>query len=79
MEEYRRHQEQYAGFKIAQSLKLGLMRSLYIDSDGWVASSNWDIVKPAHDEMFREWLLTAAEDGEMDEARAREVWPFDQV
>lgn len=79
MEELRRHQGQYADFEIAQNLKLGLMRSLHTDSDGWVASSDWGIVKPAHDVMFREWLQAAEDDEEMDEAKAREVWPFDQI
>ena len=37
-EELERHGEQYADFEIALNLKLGLMRSLRTDSDGWVAS-----------------------------------------
>lgn len=78
-EELRRHQDQYFDLEITQNLKLGLMQSLQTDSDGWVASFDWDIVKPAHDAMFREWLQTAEEDGEMDEAKAREARPFDQV
>jgi hypothetical protein len=78
-EELKRHEEQYPDFEIALNLKLGLMRSLRTDSDGWVASDDWDVVKPAHDEMFREWLRTTSEDGGMDEGKARELWPFDQV
>jgi hypothetical protein len=79
VEDLERHEEQYPDFEMSLNLKLGLMRSLHNDSDGWVASSDWDIVKPAHDEMFREWLRTAEESGEMDEKKARELWPFDQV
>ena len=79
VEELGRHQELYANFEIALSLRLGLMRSLRTDSDGWVASEDWDVVKSAHDEMFREWLRTAAEGGEMDEVEARELWPFDHL
>lgn len=62
-EELERHEEQYADFEIALNLKLGLMRSLRTDSDGWVASDDWGVVKTAHDEMFREWLRTTGEDG----------------
>jgi hypothetical protein len=74
-----RHEEQYPDFEMALNLKSGLMQSPRTDSDGWVASSDWDIVKPAHDEMFREWLRTAGESGEMDEKKARELWPSDQL
>ena len=71
---------QYADFEIALNLRLGLMRSLQTDSDGWVASGDWEVVKAAHDEMFREWLRSAGEDdGGMGEERARVVWPFDTV
>jgi hypothetical protein len=73
------HEEQYPDFEMALNLKLGPMRSLRTDSDGWVARSDWDIVKPAHDEMFREWLRTAQESGGMDGGNARESWPFDQL
>jgi hypothetical protein len=78
-EELETHKEQYADIEIALTLRLGLMRSLHTDSDGWVASADWDVVKCARDEMFREWLRTAGEDGVMDEGKARELWPFDQV
>jgi hypothetical protein len=78
-EELERHEEQYADFEMALNLKLGLMRSLHTDSDGWVASADWDTVKHAHDEMFREWLRTAEEAESLDEEKARELWPFDQV
>jgi hypothetical protein len=77
MEELAMHREQYADFETALSLKLGLMRSLRTDSDGWVASGDWDVVKPAHDEMFGEWLLTAEEDDDLDEEKARELWLLD--
>jgi hypothetical protein len=79
VEDLERHEEQYPDFEMALNLKLGLMRSLRTGSDGWVASSDWDIVKPAYDEMFREWLRTVRESGEMDEGNARELWPFDQL
>jgi hypothetical protein len=78
-EELERHEEQYADFEMALNLKLGLMRSLHTDSDGWVASADWDTVKHAHDEMFREWLRTAEEAESLDEEKARELWPFDQA
>ncbi|GAB7336565.1 hypothetical protein MBLNU13_g09834t1 [Cladosporium sp. NU13] len=82
-EELQSHQRQYADFDIAQSLKVGLMRSLCTDSDGWVSISDWDIVKTAHDAMYRDWLETgreaALEDPNMSEAKARDLWPFDQV
>jgi hypothetical protein len=78
-EELEAHAEQYADFEIALDLRLGLMRSLHTDSDSWVASADWDVVKRAHDEMFREWLRTPGEDGVTDEGKARELWPFDQV
>jgi hypothetical protein len=77
--ELERYQNQYADFEIAQSLELGLMQSLHTDSDGWVPSCDWEIVKPAHDAMFQEWLITAEDDEEMNEAKARGLWPFDQV
>jgi hypothetical protein len=79
VEDLERHEEQYPDFEMALNLKSGLMQSPRTDSDGWVASSDWDIVKPAHDEMFREWLRTAGESGEMDEKKARELWPSDQL
>jgi hypothetical protein len=78
-EELEAHAEQYADFEIALNLRLGLMWSLHTDSDGWVASADWDDVKHAHDEIFREWLRTPGEDGVMDEGKARALWPFDQV
>ncbi|KAI7158051.1 hypothetical protein KC349_g5143 [Hortaea werneckii] len=75
------HERLYADFQTAQDLKLGLMQRLLTDSDGWVPTSDWDIVKSCHDEMFLDWLQTAKEavqeDECMTEARAREVWPFD--
>ena len=80
VEELEAHEAQYAVFEIALELRLGLMRSLQTDSDGWVASGDWEVVKAAHDEMFREWLRSAGEDdGGMGEERARVVWPFDTV
>jgi hypothetical protein len=44
VEELDRHQEQYADFEMALDLRLGLMRSLHTDCDGWVASADWDVV-----------------------------------
>jgi hypothetical protein len=79
VEELEAHEAQYADFEIALNLRLGLMRSLQTDSDGWVASGDWDVVKAAHDEMFREWLRTAGEGWGMGEKKARELWPFDTV
>ena len=79
VEELEAHEAQYADFEIALNLRLGLMRSLQTDSDGWVASGDWDVVKAAHDEMFREWLRTAGEGWGMGEGKARELWPFDTV
>jgi hypothetical protein len=78
-EELHRHERQYGDFEIAQSLKMGLVQSLYTDSDGWVSASDWDIVKPAHDALFRDWLETAKEDESLSEAKARDLWPFDQL
>ncbi|KAI7210387.1 hypothetical protein KC333_g8259 [Hortaea werneckii] len=82
-DELQTHEKLYADFQTAQDLKLGLMRRLLTDSDGWVPTSDWDIVKSCHDEMFLEWLQTARdaarEDESMTEAKAREMWPFDQV
>lgn len=77
------HERLYADFQTGQDLKLGLMQRLRTDSDGWIPSSDWDIIKSCHDEMFLEWLQVAKEaareDGSLTEARAREMWPFDQV
>ncbi|KAI6812133.1 hypothetical protein KC352_g3960 [Hortaea werneckii] len=77
------HERMYTDFQTAQDLKLGLMQRLRTDSDGWVPSSDWDIIKSCHDEMFLEWLQVAKEaareDGSLTEAKAREFWPFDQV
>lgn len=82
-EELRKHQKQYADFDTAQSLKVGLVQKLCTDSDGWVSKNDWDVVKAAHDDMYREWLETAREaasdDGSISEAKAKELWPFDQV
>ncbi|RMZ30115.1 hypothetical protein D0859_05782 [Hortaea werneckii] len=81
--ELQTHERLYADFQTAQDLKVGLMQRLRTDSDGWVPSSDWDIVKSCHDEWFREWLQTAKEaaqeDGSLTEAKARELWPFDQI
>jgi hypothetical protein len=79
IEDLEKHEEQYSDFEMALNLKLGLMQSLHTDSDGWVASADWDVVKHAQDEMFREWLRTAEEAENWDEKKARELWPFDQV
>ena len=69
------HQVRYEDFETSQTLKLGLMQRLGTDSDGWVSAQDWDVVKSAHEDMFREWIDTAAPD--MTEARARYLWPFD--
>lgn len=82
-DELQTHERLYADFQTGQDLKLGLMQRLRTDSDGWIPSSDWDIIKSCHDEMFLEWLQVAKEaareDGSLTEARAREMWPFDQV
>ena len=82
-DELQTHERLYADFQTAQDLKVGLMQRLRTDSDGWVPSSDWDIVKSCHDEWFEEWLQTAKEaaqeDGSLTEAKARELWPFDHV
>lgn len=81
--ELQTHEGLYADFQTAQDLKLGLMQRLRTDSDGWVPTSDWDIIKSYHDEWFLEWLQTAKEaaqeDGSMTETKAREMWPFDPV
>jgi len=69
------HLEQHEDFETTQRLKLGLMQRLGTDSDGWVAARDWDVVKSAHDDMFRAWIGTATPD--MSEAKARYLWPFD--
>lgn len=82
-DELQAHGRLYADFQTAQDLKLGLMQRLRTDSDGWVPTCDWDIVKSCHDEMFLEWLQmareAAQEDGSLTEAKAREMWPFDQA
>jgi len=69
------HRERYQDFETTQNLKLGLVRTLGTDSDGWVPAEDWDHIKSAHDDMFREWLDFSV--SEMTEAKARYLWPFD--
>ncbi|KAI7028389.1 hypothetical protein KC355_g1 [Hortaea werneckii] len=82
-DELQTHERLYADFQTAQDLKWGLMRILRTDSDGWMPTSDWEVVKSCHDGMFLDWLQTAREvaqeDGSITEAKAREMWPFDQV
>ncbi|KAI7085373.1 hypothetical protein KC356_g5914 [Hortaea werneckii] len=82
-DELQTHERLYTKFQTAQDLRLGLMKRLRTNSDGWVPTSDWETIKSCHDEMFLEWLQiarhSAQEDGSLTEAKARELWPFDQV
>ncbi|KAL6709562.1 hypothetical protein ACN47E_001497 [Coniothyrium glycines] len=78
-EELELHAKEWESFESLQSLKLFLIRSMNANTDGWVPSEAWEAAKDANQSVYEEWIKTAAqsEDPDMNEERARRLWPFD--
>ena len=78
------HQAQYADLNDALKLKTGIMRTLGVNSDGWVQEDRWDEVRATHAQMYQEWMRTAEEaeargEDSMSVEKARKLWPFNEV
>jgi hypothetical protein len=78
-QELTKHVREWEDFETFQSLKLFLVRSINSKTDGWVPCEAWEAAKDANQSIFEEWMKTAAEseDPDMNEDRARKLWPFD--
>ncbi|KAK5014146.1 hypothetical protein LTR16_000966 [Cryomyces antarcticus] len=83
-EELTGHKKQYQDFEDAHKMRLAVMRTLDVSSDGWVQTDRWEEVAPAHQRMYEMWLdsvkesLASGED-ELTLDQAKEMWPFDGV
>ncbi len=73
------HKLQYMDFEMLQNLKLFLIRATDSNSDGWIPADSWETAKEAHRAAFDAWIQTAVEnsDSDMNEEKARTLWPFD--
>ncbi|TEY53303.1 hypothetical protein BOTCAL_0249g00140 [Botryotinia calthae] len=78
-EELARHQKQHRAFERAQELKQMLMKLLFVESDGWVSTEDWEEVRRAHKAIYDLALENAEEEGDdsMTEKNLKELWPFD--
>ena len=74
-EELSEHEKHLDDLKAAEKLEDFLLRAINCNRDGWVPSEARDMAMEARDEALKEWLGIA--DSEMDEAKARLLWPFD--
>ncbi|KAK5009248.1 hypothetical protein LTR39_004981, partial [Cryomyces antarcticus] len=83
-EELAEHKKQYQDFENAHKMRVVVMRTLDVSSDGWVQTDRWEEVAPAHQRMYEMWLdsvkesLASGED-ELTLDQAKEMWPFDGV
>ncbi|KAI9708750.1 MAG: hypothetical protein M1820_003705 [Bogoriella megaspora] len=79
LEELAKHAKEWDEFVNYQTLKRFLIRSINSATDGWVPPEAWEAAKDANRSAFEEWMVTAAqsEDPDMNEERARKLWPFD--
>ncbi|KAI9746756.1 MAG: hypothetical protein M1818_000471 [Claussenomyces sp. TS43310] len=78
-EELAEHQKQYEDFETVQRLKLWLMSMLNTTSDGRIPTEAWEAAREANKAAFEQWMESAAGTGEMDEEKARALWPFDEM
>lgn len=78
-QELRRHKELFRDFENAQQLKHWLVTALQASSDGWVPNDVWDAAREANKAAFGEWMKSAKDSGELDEQKAQELWPFDEM
>ena len=73
------HRKRYEDFESAQKLKLWLTGMLQSSSDGWVPNDVWDTAREANKDSFGLRMQSVRESKEMDDQKARELWPFDEM
>ncbi|TKA79164.1 hypothetical protein B0A49_02803 [Cryomyces minteri] len=83
-EELAEHKKQYQDFENAQKMRLAVMRTLDVNSDGWAQSDRWEEVAPAHQRIYEMWLDSVKEslasgESELTIDQAKRMWPFDGV
>lgn len=70
------HARNMDDLEAADKLKDFLVRAINCSGDGWVPADDYEAAREARDETLKHWL--GAVDENMDESKARQLWPFDQ-
>lgn len=74
-EELAEHTKQLDDLAAAEKLKDFLVRAINCNEDGWVPIDACNVAKEARAAAFEQWLRVVDEN--MDETKARQLWPFD--